>query len=140
MNLSENTKPRKNILSFDQKLTIFFENIKNVSLPNVDAISYLLDLRRVLFSNEEKENKISLSIVRNNIPFNQNKRAESITVISISQEGFTNKDPIYYLYKPYLGIQPIDKSTLISYLETKRFEYISEVNPTIPNIDVQITK
>ena len=132
-----NLTPRKPKIPFEQKIIIFLERIKDISLDTIDAFSYILDLKRVMFNTTEKEYNISITVVRNNIPFNSNKQVEAIAVISvIDNQGKTT----YYLFNPDLEFTQISHRLLSEYINNKRFEYISENNPKILNLNIQITK
>lgn len=128
--ISDNIKP----IAFSEKFMILNNKLKVVNLTGVDAMSYLIDLFKRLFTTLEKSENINLTIVKNNEEYNSGNLLEAI--IAINESSFYNNADLtkYYLYKPTTGLIEIDKNILVYSLECKKLNYVEKKNVKIPGI------
>ena len=91
-------------------------------MQGVDAMSYILDLLKVLFSYSERGSNIDFLILRNN---ESEEKASSIGIFTINEKGFVKhpKASKYYVYIPQKAFTEIPKGYLSTLIDTKRIEY-----------------
>lgn len=130
----KNTKNIKNI-SIDEKLSILIKKLKSSNLVGIDFYSYLIQLKKILFTEQEKSNNIFVSIIKNNKPNDSNLVAEPCVIIALNKDGFKeNQDNIYYyLDKEGLFIK-VNGEEIQSKFNDKSFEYITDNTFEIPGI------
>lgn len=93
--------------SLEKRVLGMLEYMNISNLKGVAALSYLLKLRKQIFTKEEQD-FVKIKLVRNNLPEDNSKEATTLAVIAVYI-----KEPIYILYEPN------DKMTRISYDELK---------------------
>ena len=136
--LAEYSSVTSNIkeVGFDEKLTILGDKIKKMGMVGIDTLSYLLQLRKVLFTEQERENKIKISVVRNNKPEREDKLASATAIIALNKEGFEEEDKtIYYYLNQNNELVMIDKDEIQKMFDNKDLEYIEKDDPRIPGIN-----
>ena len=105
-------------------------------MVGIDAFSYILQLRRILFNNEQKENNIGVTIVRNNEPFEEGRIAMASAIFYINDRGFKEAPDqnVYYYYNPNDELVKVTKEELQSKFDSKLIEYVGKDDPRIPGI------
>lgn len=90
----------------------------------MDTFSYLLTLKKIIFNDKDK-NKISLTIVSNNLPQNKEKEAMPVMVIVTSEVGIEYEIyNTYYLFTSENKIEIISKNKLNDLFKNRTFEYL----------------
>ena len=114
-------KPKIRI-SLEQRLNILVKKVTNSTLQGVDAMSYIIDLLKVLFSYKERSYNIEFIILRNN---ESEEKASSIGIFTINEKGFVKhpKASRYYVYIPQKAFYEIPKEYLSNLIQTKKIEY-----------------
>ena len=130
----ENTN--QTYLSFNKRLSIFFDKIASITMVGVDAFSYVLQLRKALFSDYQLKNNVKVSIFRNNNPIDTSKVAMASAVISINNIGFETHpyNNIYSLYTPSTPICNLTKEEIECKFKDGSFEIIDD-DSLIPGIE-----
>ena len=109
-------------ISLEQRLNILVKKVTKSTMQGVDAMSYILDLLKVLFSYSERGSNIDFLILRNN---ESEEKASSIGIFTINEKGFVKhpKASKYYIYIPQKAFTEIPKGYLSTLIDTKRIEY-----------------
>lgn len=133
----------KKEISLNDKFAILFgvimEKIDNTSIIGIDALAYVLLIKKILFNQKEKDNNIEITILRNNIPTDNTLVADTIEVITINTTSYRSnpEDNIYYLYKPSMPLQKISLEELQTKFNNNEYEYIDSGGPKIPGISMK---
>ncbi len=81
-------------VSLEKRVLSMLKYMDCSNLKGIAALSYLLKLRKQIFTKEEQE-FVKIRLVRNNLPIDNSKEATTLAIISIY-----TKEPIYILYEP----------------------------------------
>ena len=118
-------------VSLEEKMNILIAKINSTQMQGIDAFSYLLQLRKVLFTNQEQKDNIKISIIRNS---NENS-AEALSIISIRLPDETGKKVVNsYMFKPGSELIPISKEDLQANFDSETMGYVEADDPVIPGI------
>ena len=125
------TTDKLEAVSLKDKVAILISKVQNTRLVGVDAYSYLLQLRRVLFTNEEQEKNVMITITRNI----EGNSAKALAVITIKE---FDKDEIpsinQYTFKPGVGLTQTNYEELQAMFNKGTMGYITENDPKIPGV------
>lgn len=111
------------VISFEERVKMLIEYVSYSNLEGMDAFSYLLYLRKQLFSTSEL-NKIDIRIVKNNAPSAKKREAMPIAVITVKKR--VKDKPIYMIYEPKSDVVMCSREELNSYFDDSLFDYIDE--------------
>jgi len=130
--ITDNVKP----VSIEDKINILIDKASSKSIVGVDNLSYINQLRKIIFTKDEQLRNVGMAIVRNNKPEDPGKTAMPKVVFTINQENvLTNADNNeYYFYNPNGSLVPTDKKTLEESFSSGILEYISDSSKRIPGI------
>ena len=130
--LTENLKP----VEFDEKKSILLERLKTTNLCGIDAMTYALQLRKALFSEQERENNVSVVVLRNNEVAGQGPKLEAGAVIAMNG-GNLNDQPNetnYYYLSSDRELTSLTLEDIKTKFDNGTFEYIERKDPKIPGI------
>ncbi len=114
-------------LSVVDKLRYIYEKISNKKMHNMDRVSYFVDLFNHVFTKEERNNKVKMSLVRNNGNVNIVITINMYHLDCISQN-------VYYVILPDSSMVPVSHKKLQELFDNKLFEYINIERGEIPGI------
>ena len=124
----------KNV-DLNEKLSILIDKVNSTKMVGIDSLSYVLQIEKILFDEDERKNNIGITIIRNNEPFDQNKVAMPTAIITLNKKSFEEpENNIYYYYNPNDELMRISKEELQSKFDDKTFEYVANDDPKIPGI------
>ena len=125
-------------ITIDEKISMLLSKLRSKNIEGIDYLSYIIQLRRVLFNEEERKNNIGFTIIRDNEAYDFSKTAMASAILTINKRDFIENPEynLYYYLNSNTGILPISKPMLQDKFNDKVFEYISEDDPIIPGIDV----
>lgn len=116
-------------LDINEKLDIMMTKINDSNLNGMDAFSYILMLRKIIFDDIEKEYNIKITIIKNNELETTDKLSYPSAIITINQIDINNfEDNTYYLYNPKKPLSYITLNELIKKFKNGYYEYIDEIN------------
>lgn len=123
-------------VSLDEKLSILIDKVNSTRMVGIDSLSYILQLKKVLFNELERTNNIGISVIRSSDTIDANRTAMACAIISVNKEGFeTSPDQtVYYYYSPNNELIPISKEELQSKFNDEIFGYIENDDPRISGI------
>ena len=128
--LTENLRP----VEFDEKKTILLDRLKSTNLRGIDAMSYALQLRKTLFSEQERKDNVSIVVLRNNAVNGDGPKLEAGAVIAMSGSNLDNRDgnTSYYYLSSERELTSLTLEDIKSKLDDGTFEYIERKDPKIP--------
>ena len=126
-------------IDVSEKLSILIDKVNSTNMVGIDSLSYVLQLRNVLFDEYEKVQNITVTIIRNNEPYDKDKIAMASAIFTLNPNNYYNDEDsnIYYYFNPNKRLIPITKEELQAKFNDGIFEYIDVNNPPIPGIDVK---
>lgn len=140
--LYEYSKSTDNLKSIglNEKLSILVDKVNSKKMVGIDSLSYLLQLRKVLFTNDERKNNIGISVVRNNHPDDIEKVAMACAIISLNPQSFDElpESNLYYYFQPNMQLTQITQEQLQGMFNSGMLEYIEKDDPRIPNISESV--
>ena len=124
-------------ISLEERVSILIDKVNSTKMVGIDSMSYVLQLKKILFTEEQRKNNIAMTIVRNNEPFEDDRVAMSTAIFALNDLGFeTNPDQnVYYCFNPNNELVLITKEELQSKFDEGKFEYVEENDPKIPDIN-----
>lgn len=135
---TENLKP----VEFSEKRAILLERLEGTNLRGIDVMTYVLQLRKVLFNETEREDNVVVTILRNNDVVGQGPKLETGAVIAINDTGF-NEQPDgtnYYYLSSDRKLSSLTLEDIKAKFNNGIFEYIDEEDPKIPGVISSIGK
>lgn len=136
--LEEYSKSTNNIkdVSFEERLSILIDKVNSTAMVGVDSLSYVLQLRKVLFTEEQRDNNLKVTIVKNSEPFDLETTAMASAIFTLNDQGFEEnpEQNIYYYYNPNQELIPITKEELQDRFNQGVLSYIQDSDPKIPGI------
>lgn len=121
-------------VEFDEKKTILLDRLKSTNLRGIDAMSYALQLRKTLFSEQERKDNVSIVVLRNNAVNGDGPKLEAGAVIAMSGSNLDNRDgnTSYYYLSSERELTSLTLEDIKSKLDDGTFEYIERKDPKIP--------
>ena len=128
--LTENLHP----VEFDEKKAILLDKLKTTSLRGIDAMGYALQLRKALFSEQERRDNISVVVLRNNAVNGEGPKLEAGAVIAMNGSNFDDQpsETSYYYLSSNRELSSITLEDVKGRLNDGIFEYIERNDPKIP--------
>lgn len=128
--LTENLYP----VEFDEKKAILLDRLKSTNLRGIDAMTYALQLRKALFSEQERRDNISVVVLRNNAVNGEGPKLEAGAVIAMNGSNFDDQssETSYYYLSSNRELSYITLEDVKSRLNDGTFEYIERKDPKIP--------
>ena len=114
-------------LNVMDRLKYIYEKASSKKMSNLDCVSYFIDLYQNIFTEEEKENKIKLSLVRNN------DRVNIVVTLNVFHFDCLSQN-VYYVYIPNEIILPISYGNLQKMFDENIYTYINPARDTVPGI------
>lgn len=138
--LKEYNIPSSLELDLYEKFSILIDKVNKTNLEGIDALSYLLEIEKILFTKEELGNNIRIVIIRNNEITTDKIKASAIIVIN--EEDLLNDyyDNEYYLYNPKNKLTYIDKVSLENKFFEGEYQYIINSSLRIPCLRLESKK
>lgn len=116
-----------------EKIEILITKVNCTKMIGIDAYSYLLQLRKILFTQQEQKDNIKISIIRNS----SENSAEALSIISIRLPDETGKMVVNrYMFKPGSELIPISKENLQANFDNETMGYVEADDPVIPGIKI----
>jgi hypothetical protein len=126
---------RYTVLSLDKKFSIMIERMEKANFKEMDAISYLLQLKRMIFSEEERLYHLSMTIIKENI-VSERFAAIPTVIFVLNQNNINVTDQnTYFSYNQIDGLKKVTKDYIKTLFEIGKYEYIKSKDCTIPGIE-----
>ena len=128
VDMSDKVKP----IDINDKIDILIKKVNSTGMVGIDAYSYLLQLRKILFSKEEQKDNIKISIIRNFY----GDAAEALAIISTRTPDEAGKMVIKrYMFRPGMALIPVAIENLQENFDNGTMAYIKDDDaPKIPGI------
>lgn len=123
-------------ISLNERLSILVSKVNSTGMIGIDSLSYILQLRKILFTEEQRKNNIGVTIVRNNEPFEEGKVAMASAIFTLNSQSFEENPEfnVYYYFNPNHVLVPITKEELQTGFNDGKLEYVEKGDPRIPGI------
>lgn len=122
-------------LNFYEKLSLFFKKGKDTNFIGIDFLSYLLQLRKEIFTKQEQTDNFAMTIIRDNQPQRDDQIATSSAIVTINDQNFEQypEKNQYYVYRNQ-KLYSLTKQELQEKFHDQTFAYISFEDPKIPGL------
>ena len=129
---TSNVKP----ISLKERISIMIEKVNSTGMVGIDSLSYILELKNILFNEKQRINNIKITIIRNNNPLEKEKVATASAIIALNNQNFKDfpNQNIYYYFNSNQAFVPISREELQNNFNEGIFEYIENDSPKIPGI------
>lgn len=134
--LTSNIKP----ISLSQKIDILSHELNDSKIVGIDYISYMLQLKKFLFNEEELTSKINLVIIKNQDNTSKGKIITSSVVLTANEKGISDidcTDNSYYLFDTKGGFRQCTKEEIEDNLKSGKYEYVDKNDHFIPGIKLK---
>ena len=122
-----------------EKVNNLFTLLVESGLTGVDALGYVLHLKKQLFSPKELSDNILFRIVRHKtIDMNTDTKIKvsPVIIITINNKNYEDIDSnVYMHYEPLATFTEIDLQTLRDKFKTKEYEYFGDSTEKIPGLE-----
>ena len=124
-------------VSLEEKLDIMLSKVNDASLLGIDALSYILVLKNIIFNGYETNNNFFYVVVKSKLdPVDkQNSMASAVFIINtlgISEDQSATR---YFYYAPGMPLKEMSKEELEYYFNEGLLAYIETGSPAIPGIN-----
>ncbi len=112
-------------ISLSEKIDILFQKANNPYLISINALDYIINLKNIMFTEEEKKENINIKLIKNNELENNNIVPTSM-IISINVNGFEkdSNSTLNYLYHPSILFQKISSQELEEKIKNGTYVYL----------------
>ena len=117
-----------------ERIKIIVDELNKRGFTGVDAMGYLLRLRKMYFDEEERSFKIRINVIANN-KTNDDKLARLLAIIRVNENDLENDDTKYYIYEPNNNLIEISFDELKEKFDSDEYNYLDSDYYLIPNID-----
>ena len=136
--LNEYAKTTTNLqdVSLDERFSILIDKVNSTGMVGIDALSYILQLRKILFTQEQRDQNFAVTILRNNEPFDEDRIAMASVIFTVNDQHFVDNPERnrYYYFNPNHELVLISKDELQSKFDNGILEYVEKNDPRIPGI------
>ncbi len=124
-------------VSLEEKLDIMLSKVNDASLLGIDALSYILVLKNIIFNGYETNNNFFYVVVKSKLdPVDkQNSMASAVFIINtlgISEDQSATR---YFYYAPGMPLKEMSKEELEYDFNEGSLAYIETGSPAIPGIN-----
>ena len=117
-----------------EKVDILIAKVNATRLRGMDAMSYILQLRRILFTEQEQKDYFRISIIRENTP-NSERVARPQAIFSIRIPEGPDYIIKYYIYYPGEPFRELTKEELEILFQTSQYNYIAKDDPRVLGLE-----
>ncbi len=124
-------------IPLEEKIDILFNKLKASLLSGIDILAYMLQLKKVIFSEEEQEKNINIVVIRNNNNIDDTIQVRPVAVIVINPDSIENNASVnkYFIYDSDCNLSEIDINELQERFDSGTLGYIDPwKDPTISGI------
>ena len=115
---------------------MLLSKLNDSKLKQIDYFSYTLQLRKLLFNDEERNNNISTVIVSKSIGTSFSLTKQAYMIITVNENGFLSKPDKnkYYCLEDNGILIPITKEELIDGFNSGKLRYLEDCKIEIPGL------
>ncbi len=132
------TNPDIRSVDLAEKMAIIYKKLETSEFKGMDALSYLVQLKKVLFTETEQEENFSVAILRDNLSYEQTQLTGASAIITINDKSFFDnpEDNIYYHYVAGKVPTIISKDDLAASFRMRDLEYVNLSYHQVPGFEV----
>lgn len=108
-----------------EKVRILLRKLNESTLIKIDALSYLLQLKKIIFNKEEQKENVDIRIVKDIVNRDRDKIASACAIICVNPLGFAYGGSLYYYFVPGISLQVITEEEVQRRYTNKEIEDIS---------------
>lgn len=114
-------------VDFAKKISVFEKQSKNIDLPDIEKMTYLMRLSKAVFENEASKNQFEVTIVSQKVINGFNITTAPMLVFSFNDKSFKeNQDGTYYkILDSQNKLVTIPKQDLINGFSCGTYKYIT---------------
>lgn len=122
-------------VNLEEKMNILIDKVNKTNMTGVDSLSYVLQLRKILFTEKERADNLRISIVRDKECSDKTKESTISAIFALRTIGIEGKYKVnYFYYRPNEQLIPMTREELIARFLENSMGYINEKDPKIPGI------
>lgn len=127
-------------VSLSEKISILINKVNSSKLVGIDSLATILQLKKILFTKDERIKNIRINIIRNNEPFEKENVAMASMIITLNPVSLVRNlnENTYYYFNPNKDLVSITKEELQTKFDDGIFEYVRENDPIIPGIETKV--
>ncbi len=113
-------------VSIDEKIDIMLKKVTDSKLKGIDALSYLLRLRKVLFHGDERIDNCSISIVRRYTTEAEQLNGYPIAIVAVNNSSLSKEEEQnnYLIFNSTKTVQAISQEELQELFDNREIMYI----------------
>lgn len=119
------------------RLGFCFDQIRDAQVTGVDAYSYLLRLRKLVFNKKEQCQNVAIQVVREGADDTQQIGLAAIVTVSHNYQD-PDEECTYFVYKPETGPEDISREDLMQGFNSGHYSYISTKDESVPCINAPV--
>lgn len=118
-------------IPLQERISILIQKVNESILGGIDAYSYLLQLSKILFTEQERRENVNITLLRNTSLTNDGPTISLIAVISLK---INDNYPMIlrFVYKPGQELISITEEELKTKFSSDEFAYVDNDSPKIP--------
>ncbi|MBR4261883.1 MAG: hypothetical protein IKQ35_00780 [Bacilli bacterium] len=115
-------------IPFVERLEILLEKAREADFATMDDYSYIMDLRKIMFTEAERDNNVGLTILRDPNPRKGDKVAVPVILFTINEKSFYDEDveDQYFLYRPHESLRKVSAVEVLDMLAYGKLDFIRE--------------
>lgn len=119
-----------------RRLRILLNKANSTYLNGIDNIGYIIHLRNIMFSKQERQNNFRFVLVRNNQPLDNSKTATASTIFLMNNLDLdtNSENNRYFYYYPNIPLEELSIEELQYRFDQGYYSYTSKKSPKIPGI------
>ncbi len=124
----------KTVLSIKERLDVIIDELNKRKLTGVDAMGYLLRLRKTFYTEEERYFGIIINVIANTNT-NDSRLARLSAIIRVRDNYLESNQLKYYLYTPGEKLKELSFKEIKEKFKTGEFSYLETDTNLIPEIN-----
>ncbi|MBQ3213432.1 MAG: hypothetical protein IJB10_00230 [Clostridia bacterium] len=134
----QETEENQVYIDIPTRLGFCFDQIKDSQLTGIDAYSYLLQLRKIVFDKKEQHENVAMQIIREGTD-NTESQISLAAIVTLSHNYRDPEEECSYLvYKPETGPEDISKEDLMAGFNSGFYSYVSQKDEAVPCIEAPV--
>ena len=112
-------------IPLDEKIEVLFEESRRANFAPIDDYSYILELKNIIFNENEQKENICFSILAEPTP-REEKVARTAAIFTVNRDGFSNpkSKEEYYLYRPHDRLKKLEDAEMFELLASGKLKYM----------------
>ena len=122
-------------IAFQDKVRIFLDKLNSINYQGVDAMAYILHLKRIIFNYNELNFNIKFNIISDANTSNNDLARLSLIIRTNEDDFVTDYMTKYYLFTPFNGVKEVTYDEIKALFDNGVFSYLERDDNLIPGIN-----